>query len=277
MTDRELEKLQALELKIAGEVRRICEKHGIRYFLIAGSALGAVRHQGFIPWDEDMDFGMVRPEYERFLAACREELDPSVYFLQTMETDPGYAFAFAKIRLCGTKIVETFSRDARCRQGIYVDIFPFDLIPDDPAARNRQRRARLIAKLLYASKLGYRAGGGKNAVIRGGIRALAAVLPRGFLLSAKKKAYAMYRDANGRDMVTAEGSYGYTREIISASYTEELVPMPFGTETFPVFARYDEYLRGMYGDYMTPLPPEAREKHEIEEVSFGDFFAPESR
>ena len=99
MDEKTLQKLHALELEIAAEMKRICEKHRIRYFMIAGTLLGAVRHGGFIPWDEDMDFGMLRADFERFVSVCADELDREKYFLQTGDSDPGYTYAFAKIRL----------------------------------------------------------------------------------------------------------------------------------------------------------------------------------
>ena len=105
MTEKELLRVHELELVIAEEIKRLCTKHHISYFMIAGTLLGAVRHGGFIPWDEDMDFGMTRKNYDRFVRICQKELDSSRFFLQTMETDPGYTYAFAKIRLLGQQTV----------------------------------------------------------------------------------------------------------------------------------------------------------------------------
>lgn len=105
-----LRKLQLLELKVLLEFKRICEKHQIQYFLMWGTLLGAVRHQGFIPWDDDIDVGMLRSEYVKFLAICNEELSQD-FFLQTFESDKTYVNSFAKLRLNGTEYPEPTNKD----------------------------------------------------------------------------------------------------------------------------------------------------------------------
>ena len=78
-----LQHMHSLHLILADEVKRICEKHNIRYFMIAGTLLGAVRHKGFIPWDDDMDFGMLRNDYDKFVSVCAAEIDENKFYLQT--------------------------------------------------------------------------------------------------------------------------------------------------------------------------------------------------
>ena len=85
--EEQLDKIHFLELKIAKEIKRICDKNNIKYFLTAGTLLGAVRHGGFIPWDDDMDIGMLRMDYEKFINACQKDLGKE-FFLQTWDTDP---------------------------------------------------------------------------------------------------------------------------------------------------------------------------------------------
>lgn len=271
MTEAELTKLHALELDIALTIREICEKHHIRYFLLAGSVLGAIRHQGFIPWDEDMDIGMLRGDYETFLAACREDLDNEKYFLQTTDTDRHYALPFAKIRLNGTKIVEMFSREVSCHQGIFVDIFPMDAVPDDPAQQKKQYRQRWLWKNLFSRKNGYEVGVGKNPVKRAVLNLAAGILPYSYLHRKRDEAYRLYSDQPSGQVVTAAGSYGYWKEIIPRRYTEQLTDQPFEGQSFPVFDEYEAYLTGMYGDYMQLPDPADRYKHEVEEIDFGPY------
>ena len=124
-------KLQTAILMIAKEIVRLCDENNIPYFINGGTQLGAIRHKGFIPWDDDFDIGMRRADYEKFLKVCEEQLDHNKYFLQTEDTEKNYAFYFAKIQLKGTSIIEDFSKNVQIEHGIFVDIFPYDNIPDN--------------------------------------------------------------------------------------------------------------------------------------------------
>ncbi len=107
---------------------RICTKHGIRYFVTGGTAVGAYFWQKILPWDDDVDIGMMRPDYERFAEVAQAELGDR-FFLQTPDTEPHTPFFFMKVRMNGSRFSESTFRHIRMHQGIYVDIFPFDKIP----------------------------------------------------------------------------------------------------------------------------------------------------
>jgi lipopolysaccharide cholinephosphotransferase len=130
----DLERLQRHQLQVALHVRNLCERHGIRYFLVAGTLLGAVRHQGFIPWDDDLDIGMLREDYDRFIELAQNEL-PEDYFVQTYMSDPFMPLPYAKIRVNGTVLREVASRDCQWHSGIFIDIFPFDGVPANQMVR----------------------------------------------------------------------------------------------------------------------------------------------
>lgn len=116
-------------LNILKEIDRICRTHDLKYWLDAGTLLGAVRHHGFIPWDDDCDIGMMREDFEKFSEICKTELGKD-YFLQTRKTDPCYRKKLIKVRSNRIKIVEHFEEESeKYHQGVYVDIFIFDYYP----------------------------------------------------------------------------------------------------------------------------------------------------
>ncbi len=124
-----IKEVQAIELEILLEVDRICREYEIPYFLDSGTLLGAVRHKGFIPWDDDIDIGMLRSDYERFLSIANRELG-SEYFLQTYRTD-GAPIMFAKVRKKGTTFVEFRLRNIPMEHGLFIDVFPYDFLPQE--------------------------------------------------------------------------------------------------------------------------------------------------
>lgn len=127
-TPEELEKLQTALYQILSEIKRVCKKHGIRYFITGGTAIGAYFWEKILPWDDDVDVGMLRPDYEHFMSVAQEEFGDE-YFVQTPETDSHVPFFFMKVRMNGTEFNEETFSHIKMHQGIYVDIFPFDKVP----------------------------------------------------------------------------------------------------------------------------------------------------
>ena len=128
--DKTLKKLHKVEIEILDEIVRICKKHNIKYSLFAGTMLGAVRHAGFIPWDDDIDVGMLRSDYEKFIKIAHEELD-SKFSLDCFEYNKKYHLGFAKIKKNGTIFDEEASHHMDNHKGIFVDVFPVDNVYDN--------------------------------------------------------------------------------------------------------------------------------------------------
>ena len=129
-----MNELQKVELDILQHFIEACEKLNVQYFLVCGSALGAKRHGGFIPWDDDMDVGMYREDYNKFMEQAPAIL-PEGYFLQNYKTDPAYSNVFAKLRNSNTTYIEKTAAELKINHGIYIDIFPLDGYPEDTEER----------------------------------------------------------------------------------------------------------------------------------------------
>ena len=137
-----------LQLKILEMVKyldQFCKENNIEYYIIYGSCLGAVRHKGFIPWDDDFDIGMTLENYNKFVDLCKTKLDTNKYFLQTLDTDPNYYLSFAKLRDINTTLIEEKNKGISIQYGVYVDIFPIVGIPKNNFSRKMQAINRAFA------------------------------------------------------------------------------------------------------------------------------------
>lgn len=143
-----LQKLHAEILRIMDEIHRVCTKNGLTYYLVGGTLLGAVRHQGFIPWDDDLDIAMPRADFDRFIHIAEKELG-SEFYLNWITTNPKYWLFFPKICLRNTTFDEgVIKKDIP--MGIFIDIFPLDLSPAYTSGLETMKRR--IQRLGYLSK-----------------------------------------------------------------------------------------------------------------------------
>ena len=237
---------QAL-LVLLKEFDRICKQLDIPYVLFAGTMLGAVRHQGFIPWDDDLDIMMLRKDYDRFLQEAESCLDTEKFFLQK-EFSQHWPMFFSKLRLNNTTCLEKYHpRDSQIHQGIYIDIFPCDNALDSVLGRKMQFLASkvVIAKSLY--RRGYDTDSRKKKLFMTFCRLLPAAP---FLWFAKmgKEDSAIVHSFFG-------GASGFEHNVYSRQWFTQRTELIFESERYPVSAHYDVLLRHLYGDYMV-LPPE---------------------
>lgn len=274
MDSKTLRKVQLAQLEIAKEIKRVCDENDIKYFMCGGTLIGAVRHNGFIPWDDDMDFAMLRSEYDRFQNIVKEKLDKQ-YFFQTLETDSNYGMAFGKLRKLGTVYIENASQKSAAHNELYVDIFPFDNLPGLKATRKKQKKLVMFYRklmLCYAKvKPWLRYPFGYNRFIRWcgylPFRILASVLPRNNAIKKYNHIMKIANNDNSCQNVYSQGILTYENSQFKKSVFENLIELPFEDTTFKAPKDYDSYLRFLYGDYMVPPPENQREnRHQIIEV-----------
>lgn len=136
------------ELQLLEKFIDICNKHGLSYQLVGGSLLGAIRHKGFIPWDDDIDVGMLRPDYDRFVQLAKNELE-APFFLQTPLTDPGRNIDYVQIRNSATTAIDLRYVDDHntFNQGIFIDIFPIDGVGSDEVLQKQEKQQQFIRRV----------------------------------------------------------------------------------------------------------------------------------
>lgn len=250
---------QRESLEILLEFQRVCQKLGLQYYLTAGTLLGAVRHKGFIPWDDDIDIAMPRKDYDR-LALEGQNLFESQYVYQEYRTEPNFPYYFAKLRKRGTRAEEPILRAIQMEQGIYIDIFPLDRCPDS------DRWATLLFKgieLLDCAVLARVSTEFVCGYQKGYMRFLWNVLrrlPNGCLFALREGTRRLL-GRSGKRLCTAGGHHGYPKETYQPEWFAETVELEFEGHSFPVPADWDALLKNMYGDYMALPPQEERQGH----------------
>ena len=266
-----LRRVQLTQLEILKEVARVCRENEIHWFLCCGTLLGAVRHQGFIPWDDDLDIGMLRQDYEKFCRLAPEKMDPR-FCVQSWYTEENYPLPFGKVRMKDTLYVEAKSQIFR-ENGFYIDVFPFDYAPE-----TEQAQAAHAVKLNDLFRLKLMKSGYRPWLEKDGINWKKRI---GYLLYQWKAGkYTQQELARQYDALAASHTEGPVLcrqrglrklECYPAVWFENLGTCLFEGEEFPVPRDYDAVLTAQFGDYMIPPPEGTREdRHQIVRVDFGD-------
>lgn len=256
ITGNELRQLQMVELEMLIEMNRICRKYGIKYSLDGGTLLGAVRHKGFIPWDDDIDVIMLREEYVKFRKACKEDLDTSRFFFQDYRTDANYRWGYAKFRRKGTQFIRLGQEHLKQNSGVFMDIFVVDNVPDGYVVKRLHHFVCFVIRKTLYSEVGKQ--NEKNPLIRT-IYEFMSKIPRDKIFHVRN-CLAAHTNKKRTELIShytleypKKCRYGLPRECF-----DEMIEMEFEGRTFWGFKKYDLYLSSYYGDYMT-LPPKDKQ------------------
>lgn len=255
LNNEQLGKLQNEMLSLLIEVDRICKKYDIKYFLSYGTLIGAIRHKGFIPWDDDIDIEMLREDYERFCKACERELINSPFFLQNQHTDKNYNWVFGKLKLHNTSFVRSGQEHLKQKDGIYIDIFPLDAIsPIKFKQRISMFICKLCRKILWAP-VGKRIAG--NIFLKSIYSALS-LLPRILIMQV----FDFFAKSDYKKNTQFLASHNYmSGYIFNREWYDETISVEFEGHTFCAPKKYDDILTSIYGEYMKMPPLEKQKGH----------------
>lgn len=253
-----LRRLQLAELELLLEVDRICRKNHIKYNICGGTLIGAARHKGFIPWDDDVDVRMLYSEYIRFRKACKKDLDRSRFFLQDFDSDPKYRWGYAKMLKKGTKYVRAGQEELGMKNGVWMDIFICDGIPASKFMRILHNGYCFVLRKLLWAPVGKKVCGSRFLRMW---YSLLAKVPRSVPVSGIKLSRKLFPEEKStalRALTFPDGMNGLKRKWLG-----ELTELEFEGHMLYAPKAYEEWLEWKCdgGDYMELPPIEKRVPH----------------
>lgn len=268
--DGKLKTIQSILLGFLLEIDRICKKHNIKYFLAGGTLLGAVRHKGFIPWDDDADVMMLREDYDRFLEVLPYEL-PQNFAVQNDEKTSH--FPFTKIRINGTVFSTEFSsRFKDIHNGIFFDVLAQDQTSNNKLLRKIHMRATASTRWLVLDKwrgTKVNANGKFSSFIA---NMLKTIFPLSFLEKMQNTLMSQFKNKKDAKFLFDSMGRNITRGEFPKQWLEDAVYVDFENVKLPIPKEYDKYLSYLYGDYMEMIPVSLRHvSHDIIRMDLGEY------
>ncbi len=281
LSEDELQAVQKLLLLMMDDIHQVCTQNGLSYVICGGAALGAVRHGGFIPWDDDIDICMPRQDYDR-LRDCMAKAFPDKYYVQEIRTCHAYDLNFTKIRLNGTVFCEFLDTEPE-KAGVFIDVFPVENVSDRLLFRRMhqllvdglqficscvriRRKKHLLLELAW-----------DNPDCRRPIR-LKALLALPFMLIPfrrwllwTERACALNHNNSSTYVTIPTGTRHFKGETYLRNWLFPGHEGTFANHSCRIMSHPEAYLTQMYGDYMTPPPVEKRERHALNQFDLKGF------
>lgn len=271
-----LKRIQEVELEILKDFMDICDRHGLDYFGIAGTGIGALRHHGFIPWDDDIDVAMPRDDFEKLLPLVEKEMGDK-YLIMNAERYPNYPLMTTRMTMRETKFKEEALKNIDAPLGIFLDLYPLDKVSDNPKEARRQARdAWFWSKILILRSIPFPMLGfsGWKAKIIHAICGLAHLVlsilhvPKTWIY---KKAYEAETRSNHYTKTKNLDFFCDTTPYMNLYAVKDIYPLrklPFEDVELNFPHNLHNNLTGMYGDYMQLPPEEKRKNHYPYELEF---------
>lgn len=263
-----LQQMKDIELDMVKYLHQVCASNGINFFLVGGTLLGAVRHKGFIPWDDDIDVAMPRKDFYK-LAQIMEK-DDSPYRIEFYTNTPNYGYSFPKMVDTRTTLVDEKMGYGKEITGVFVDIFLFDGVGNSPEeAQGYFRRMRILKRMIFLAKRNFR----MESIAKTAVFALPWLICRAIGANRLNRIFNEWAEKKDYDackyVACLSGRYE-KKEVFPREVFETTVELPFEDAQLPAPVRYDAYLGQIYGDYMTPPPPGARESNHTVQAWWND-------
>lgn len=248
------QEVKTIQLQILQEVHEFCENNGIKYWLDSGTLLGSVRHKGYIPWDDDIDLGMLRPDYEKFMNTFNQQ--NKRYQFKSYENDREFLYPFGKVLDTNTELVEVGNK--LC---VNIDVFVFDNVPDDAIEEEklfekRERYRRM--HYLRTTALNTSESHGIRKCISLITRLLVRVFPKDFFV---KRIVSLCKKYSNVSTLRVGDVSGFSAMTCDRSEVASVIDGIFEGNYYKIPKGYDAWLRAFYGDYMQLPPEEERITH----------------
>lgn len=266
MNDEILKKLQMAELDILKEVVRVCEKNELTYYLVGGTLLGAIRHKGFIPWDDDLDIAMPREDYEKFLRISKSEMKAG-YWVHFIDSDANYWLPFAKVKKEGTIFDEQNSKNIESDKGIFIDIFPLDNARREKSIfQNIQARICKKMSTIILWKRGFYKH--KPKFMLSIVLFVLSNVTVFHLSNHQQKLMSICKDEDAKYFVNLGSNYNYVKQTISKNKYFPPVMVEFEGGFYNAPKDWDYILKRIYGDYMKLPQEDMRVTHNPVKLKF---------
>lgn len=255
----DLRRLQLMQLDILKEVKRVCEKHNLVFYIMNGTCLGAIRHKGAIPWDDDIDIGMYVEDFDKLVTLQAEFEDK--YFIQTIDTDPEFRTMIARIRLQGTTIIEKDFIDCNINHGVFIDIYPLFSYPQNRITEQILSWESLLYRLLLDNSVPKHHG--KAAMVVGNI--IHILIPSSLKKKIIKNIHKKLRGGEPHSRYVAF-LYGLDVQLFKTIKYERTwfgkpVMVQYENVFLPAPTNWDSYLKIRYNNYMKLPPVEKRNSY----------------